>query len=287
MPRWEAVTSGRMSIDDALTTQPQQDTDPPSAELARALFSPYSAEEENALVDQLLARDDDGTRGEDAEGEDAEAEENQVRGTSAPLRIVDDSEDSDDGGTDSGRGTNRETQSSRAWLWGGLGVAAAAVLLGVWSIAPGDGSASSERSTMVARASSVPSYALELDGKVHATRSAKSGDDGDVERFASDRPLVAVLRPASAGAQDVGVRVCALSSTGALLPLGVLPERAASGSFRIAETPEAMGLGAGEWTLVFLVGDATAVAAVDLERVASEDFDGPWQTIRAQVEVLP
>lgn len=279
MPQWEAVTAGRMSVDDALAQMRQDGTEPrPSAELADALFTPFTPEEEGALVEHLLTIRDDPAR-----GDDDESDEGDEKGRSQPappsLQVADDADDGVGGSAGSG--------GSRAWIWGAVAAAAALILGGLWSFGNGDGDPSADQPAVVARASSMPTYALEFDGQVRGSRSSRTPADGGRARFAVSAPLLAVLRPASSGGEDSGLRLCALSSAGEVLPLEVQPRRSGSGSFRVAATPEAMGLSTGEWTLVFLVGDPAALVEVDLEGAAEEDFEGPWQVIRAEIEVLP
>jgi hypothetical protein len=107
---------------------------------------------------------------------------------------------------------------------------------------------------------------------------------GDVVRYREGQRIELRLRPLDSVEQPVGVVAFAVAQEGEVVVLRVEPEINAHGVIAIAGTPAALGLPAGRWRLVVVVGPPEHLPRA-YEGV-HEDAEAPYDVRTAEVEIV-
>lgn len=174
--------------------------------------------------------------------------------------------------------TRRRTRPSahRRWLTPTLGLAAAVVL--AWALAP----------TPASPVASAPPPAygeLETDGGLLVLRS----DDAPVPTRVTYRPgspFQWVLRPKGEHAAGMGARAFVSSAGSPPRRLAIEPEVDTGGAVRFHGQIDALGLEAGAWVVVIVVGPVDTLPT-DARDAVALDGGGPWIVRRLELELEP
>lgn len=169
--------------------------------------------------------------------------------------------------------------SPRGWAWRGVFAVAMALTtaLVLVLVLPRSGEP-------LSRTLSTP-YALELEQGVRLDRAATPTSPSEVTRYYAHRDLRATLRPGTAvlGGVEASVHVC---EAGIPRRLPVMPRVGPRGVIMVESRVAALGLGEGEWELLFVVGTEPLPPLRTCE--ANELTDGDdVQVLRTRIEIIP
>jgi hypothetical protein len=162
---------------------------------------------------------------------------------------------------------------ARRWIAGLVGVAAAAVLM-VWLVPsqPADD-----------RGAFLGGYEVELD---NAAAAMRGGPEAGLPTFLLGDEVRVRLVPEKAIEGPVEVAVFAWDRSGPAHRVEVEPRVHERGVVELVTTVQALGLGEGEWELVFAIGWAQALP-VSWEELVDERAPGPegYEVVRKRVRI--
>ncbi|PRQ05093.1 hypothetical protein [Enhygromyxa salina] len=280
-PEWEAVASGKLSVDAAIARREAAGDDHPGR--AAEYFRPFDADETSALVGALMA----GLDGHAADPNEDEGEDEGEPSNVIPLVKPAPAPEPSAPDSDSDSRTSR-------WLPVALIVAAAAAVL-LWWVVPGQGSldgGGGDDGPKLAQRDALPSYTLETDGGLTQLR----GDTGDPSpasehRYRLHTPFDWILRPSVDASGEVAVRGFAFVNGGDVgqpLQLDALTQIAESGVVRVSGTIGQLGLAPGRYAIALAVGRPDALPATAAEVTAPADQpanEHAWAVRRVEITI--